>query len=55
MNVPLPDGAVAHIEYVGDVAPKVTVAAAAALIAGNWGAGHASFPFAGLRPDDRAR
>jgi len=26
MNVPLPDGSVAHIEYVGDVAPKVTVA-----------------------------
>lgn len=25
MNVPLPDGSVAHIEYVGDVAPKVTV------------------------------
>jgi hypothetical protein len=26
MDVPLPDGSVAHIEYVGDVAPKVTVA-----------------------------
>jgi hypothetical protein len=25
MNVALPDGAVAHIQYVGDVAPKVTV------------------------------
>ena len=25
MNVPLPDGSVAHIQYVGDVAPKVTV------------------------------
>jgi hypothetical protein len=25
MNVPLPDGSVAHVEYVGDVAPKVTV------------------------------
>ncbi len=28
MNVHLPDGAVAHIEYVGDVAPRVTVAPA---------------------------
>lgn len=28
MTVPLPDGAVAHVEYVGDVAPKVTVAPA---------------------------
>lgn len=26
MDVPLPDGSVAHIEYVGDIAPKVTVA-----------------------------
>jgi hypothetical protein len=26
MDVPLPDGSVAHIDYVGDVAPKVTVA-----------------------------
>jgi hypothetical protein len=26
MNVPLPDGSVAKVEYVGDVAPKVTVA-----------------------------
>jgi len=25
MNVPLPDGSVAHVEYVGDVAPKVIV------------------------------
>jgi hypothetical protein len=25
MNVPLPDGSVARIQYVGDVAPKVTV------------------------------
>jgi hypothetical protein len=25
MNVQLPDGAVAHVEYVGNVAPKVTV------------------------------
>jgi hypothetical protein len=28
MDVPLPDGSVAHVEYVGDVAPKVTVAPA---------------------------
>ena len=28
MNVPLPDGSVAHVEYVGSVAPKVTVAPA---------------------------
>jgi hypothetical protein len=28
MSVPLPDGSVARIEYVGDVAPKVTVAPA---------------------------
>jgi hypothetical protein len=26
MNVSLPDGSTAHIEYVGDVAPKVTIA-----------------------------
>jgi len=26
MDVPLPDGSVAHIEYAGNVAPKVTVA-----------------------------
>jgi len=26
MDVPLPDGGVVHVEYVGDVAPKVTVA-----------------------------
>ena len=25
MNVPLPDGSVAHVQYVGDVPPKVTV------------------------------
>ena len=28
MNVPLPDGSVARVEYIGDVAPKVTVAPA---------------------------
>jgi hypothetical protein len=26
MNVPLPDGSVARVEYVGEIAPKVTVA-----------------------------
>jgi hypothetical protein len=28
MDVPLPDGSVAHVQYVGDVAPKVTIAPA---------------------------
>src|SRR5205809_7309621 len=28
MDVPLPDGGVVHVEYVGDIAPKVTVAPA---------------------------
>jgi hypothetical protein len=28
MNVPLPDGSVARVEYVGDVAPRVTIAPA---------------------------
>ena len=28
MNVPLPDGSVARVEYAGDVAPKVTIAPA---------------------------
>ena len=26
MDVPLPDGSIAHVEYVGNVAPKVTIA-----------------------------
>jgi hypothetical protein len=49
MDVPLPDGAVAHIEYVGDVAPKVTVAPASvaeaplADAAGPWMAPFPSF------------
>src|SRR5579872_5326622 len=30
MNVPLPDGSVAHVEYVGNVAPKVTIEPAVA-------------------------
>jgi len=46
MNVPLPDGAVAHIEYVGDVAPKVTVQPGR-VFAGDWGAG-TFVPFAGF-------
>ncbi|HEX5259695.1 MAG TPA: hypothetical protein VFW35_13070 [Sphingomicrobium sp.] len=33
MNVSLPDGSVARVEYVGDVAPKVTVAAGPAAAA----------------------
>jgi hypothetical protein len=37
MNVTLPDGSVAHVEYVGDVAPKVTVVPRrAASAAGTW-------------------
>jgi len=46
MNVPLPDGAVAHIEYVGNVAPKVTVQPGR-VFAGDWGAGTFT-PFAGF-------
>ncbi|WP_447932583.1 hypothetical protein [Sphingopyxis fribergensis] len=36
MNVDLPDGSVARIEYQGDVAPKVTLAPAAKLIPVQW-------------------
>lgn len=45
MNVPLPDGSVARVEYVGDVAPKVTVAPRpmGAAAAGEWGAMFPSF------------
>lgn len=46
MNVPLPDGSVAQIEYVGDVSPKVRVQPAPAM-AGGWEAG-AFAPFAGF-------
>lgn len=50
MNVPLPDGSVARVEYVGDVAPKVTVAPrplGAAM--GDWGQQAMPFPsFAGF-------
>jgi len=36
MNVPLPDGSVARVEYVGDVAPKVTVAPGPVADIGRW-------------------
>lgn len=35
MNVPLPDGSMARVEYVGDVAPKVTIAPRAMADAGD--------------------
>jgi hypothetical protein len=49
MDVPLPDGSVAHIEYVGDVAPKVTIAPRTVADAADaWGM---AFPsFAGFGP-----
>jgi len=34
MDVPLPNGGVVHVEYVGDVAPKVTVAPVGAMAPG---------------------
>jgi hypothetical protein len=44
MNVPLPGGGVAHVEYVGDVAPKVTIAPGAFADAGDrWGMAFPSF------------
>jgi hypothetical protein len=46
MNVPLPDGSVARVEYVGDVPPKVTVAPAP-LGDGFW-ASTVATPFAGF-------
>lgn len=49
MNVPLPDGSVAHVQFVGDVAPKVTIDPAAPFAAamGDW----APLPsFAGFDP-----
>jgi hypothetical protein len=36
MNVDLPDGSVARIEYQGDVAPKVTLAPSAKLVPVQW-------------------
>jgi hypothetical protein len=44
MDVPLPDGSIAHIEYAGDVAPKVTIAQRPlADAAGAWGMAFPSF------------
>ncbi|HVU31702.1 MAG TPA: hypothetical protein VHE36_15025 [Sphingomicrobium sp.] len=44
MDVALPDGSVAHVEYVGDVAPKVTIAPRDAADArGPWGMMFPSF------------
>jgi hypothetical protein len=48
MDVPLHDGSVAHVEYVGDVAPKVTVAPRP-LEAGAW----TSIPFPPFAGFDR--
>jgi len=49
MNVPLPDGSVARVEYVGDVAPKVTVAPRTMAAMGDWGPQMMPFPsFAGF-------
>lgn len=52
MNVNLPDGSVARVEYVGDVAPKVTVAPRATGDLGDmagWGPQTMAFPsFAGF-------
>ena len=39
MNVPLPDGSTARVEYVGDVAPKVTVVPGAPAPFGLFGRG----------------
>ena len=36
MDVPLADGSVVHVEYVGDVAPKVSLAAPRQVAAGDW-------------------
>jgi hypothetical protein len=44
MDVSLPDGSVAHIEYVGDVAPKVTLAPSPTVRSGEaWAMGFPSF------------
>jgi hypothetical protein len=44
MNVPLPDGSTARVEYVGDVAPKVTIGPPAVANAGDrWGMMFPSF------------
>jgi hypothetical protein len=50
MDVSLPDGAVAHIQYYGDVAPKVTIAPGPqAAMAGQW----APMAFPGFGDIDR--
>ena len=46
MNVDLPDGSVARIEYQGDVAPKVTLAPAAKLVPVWWIDPFEAAPFA---------
>ena len=43
MSVPLPDGSAVRVEYVGDVAPKVTVRPGAVADAGAWGMPFPSF------------
>lgn len=43
MSVPLPDGSAVRIEYVGNVAPKVTVSPSATADAGAWGMPFPSF------------
>jgi hypothetical protein len=49
MSVPLPDGSVARVEYVGEVAPKVTVARGSIAAMGGWGPQAMPFPsFAGF-------
>lgn len=49
MNVPLSDGSVARVEYVGEVAPKVTVAPRPMAAMGGWGPQAMPFPsFAGF-------
>ena len=48
MDVSLPDGGVAHIEYVGDIAPKVTIAQRPMADAGDW-----AMPFPSFASFDR--
>lgn len=49
MKVPLPDGSIARVEYVGDIAPKVTVAPRPVADA----AGPAAMPFPSFAGFDR--
>jgi len=46
MKVDLPDGSIAHVEYAGDVAPKVTVAPPSSLVPVRWFDPFAAAPFA---------